>query len=67
MAAPNLAQSTLDLIHDMLVSEELTTSQMAEAAGAVNEQSSDFALAFNCLVPSRRPKSEADGHGKSPQ
>jgi hypothetical protein len=31
--APNLARSTLDLIHDMLVSGELTTSQMAEAAG----------------------------------
>lgn len=31
--APNLAQSTLDLIHDMISSDELTTSQMAEAAG----------------------------------
>lgn len=31
--APNLARSTLDLIHDMLISGELTTSQMAEAAG----------------------------------
>lgn len=31
--APNLAQSTLTLIQDMLVSGELTTSQMAEAAG----------------------------------
>jgi hypothetical protein len=31
--ASNLARSTLDLIHDMLVSGELTTSQMAEAAG----------------------------------
>ncbi|CAK38232.1 uncharacterized protein An03g03280 [Aspergillus niger] len=30
--APNLAQSTLDLIHDMLVSGELTTSQMARTA-----------------------------------
>lgn len=31
--APNLARSTLDLIHDMLISGELTTSQMAETAG----------------------------------
>lgn len=31
--APNLARSTLDFIHDMLISGELTTSQMAEAAG----------------------------------
>ncbi|KAJ5084558.1 hypothetical protein NUU61_009137 [Penicillium alfredii] len=31
--APNLAKSTLVLIHDMISSDELTTSQMAEAAG----------------------------------
>ena len=31
--APNLAQSMLNLIHDMISSDELTTSQMAEAAG----------------------------------
>ena len=32
--APNLALSTLELIHDMINSDEsLTTSQMAEAAG----------------------------------
>jgi hypothetical protein len=31
--APNLAQSTLDFIHDMLICGELNTSQMAEAAG----------------------------------
>lgn len=31
--APNLAQSTLSFIHDMISSGELTTSQMAEAAG----------------------------------
>lgn len=31
--APNLAKSTLALIHDMITSEELTTSQMADAAG----------------------------------
>lgn len=30
--APILAQSTLDLIHDMLVSGELTTSQMVKTA-----------------------------------
>jgi transposase len=31
--APNLAASTLTLIHDMIVSNELTVPQMAEAAG----------------------------------
>ncbi|OGE55430.1 hypothetical protein PENARI_c004G00238 [Penicillium arizonense] len=31
--APNLAKSTLELIHDMISSGELTTSQMAQAAG----------------------------------
>jgi len=31
--APNLAKSTLVLIHDMIASNELTTSQMAKAAG----------------------------------
>ncbi|OQD86930.1 hypothetical protein PENSOL_c082G07324 [Penicillium solitum] len=31
--APNLAKSSLVLIHDMITSEELTTSQMADAAG----------------------------------
>ena len=31
--APNLAQSTLELVHDMISSGDLTTSQMAEAAG----------------------------------
>lgn len=31
--APNLAKSTLLLIHDMIASNELTTSQMAKAAG----------------------------------
>jgi transposase len=31
--APNLAASTLELIHDMIKSNELTAAQMAEAAG----------------------------------
>lgn len=31
--APNLAASTLAFIHDMIVSNELTAPQMAEAAG----------------------------------
>jgi hypothetical protein len=31
--APNLAASTLTFIHDMIVSNELTVPQMAEAAG----------------------------------
>lgn len=31
--APNLAKSTLKLVHDMISSGELTTSQMAQAAG----------------------------------
>lgn len=31
--APNLARSTIEFIYDMIVGGELTTSQMAEAAG----------------------------------
>lgn len=31
--APNLAASTLVFIHDMIISNELTAPQMAEAAG----------------------------------
>ena len=31
--APNLAKSTLVLIHDMIASNKLTTSQIAKAAG----------------------------------
>ena len=31
--APNLAKSTLEFIHDMIRSSELTVSQIAEAAG----------------------------------
>ncbi|GAQ10147.1 hypothetical protein ALT_7468 [Aspergillus lentulus] len=31
--APNLAKSTLELIHDMISSGEVTTSQIAQAAG----------------------------------
>ena len=31
--APNLAASILQLIHDMILSNDLTVSKMAEAAG----------------------------------
>jgi hypothetical protein len=31
--APNVAESTLELIHNKMLSGELTTSQIAEAAG----------------------------------
>lgn len=31
--APNLAESTLEMIRDMILSDELTASEMARAAG----------------------------------
>lgn len=43
--APNLAQSTLYLIHDMLVSGELMTLQMAKTANY--SKRAIFRLCFN--------------------
>lgn len=62
--APNLAKSTLEFIHDMISSGELTTSQIAKAAGcskrAIIRIRSNLRLFGSIKVPSiksRRPRS----------
>lgn len=62
--APNLAKSTLEFIHDMISSGELTTSQIAEAAGcskrAITRIRSNLRLFGSIRAPSikaGRPRS----------
>ncbi|KAF4213270.1 hypothetical protein CNMCM5878_000165 [Aspergillus fumigatiaffinis] len=56
--APNLAASTLTLIHDMIVSNELTVPQMAEAAGC-NERLLLASLACHSSLAAGRSSDQA--------
>lgn len=59
--APNLAKSTLAFIYDMINSGELTTSQIAEAAGCtgnINVRSSYSIVSYlNCYMTVGNEKS----------
>lgn len=61
--APRLASSQLEMIHDMISSKSLTTSEMAEAAGRSKRSMSTFAPIYDYLEMFELLRTLAADHG----